>query len=108
MDAFVEQTQATVTGEVRLRLCRGTVEAAGSSSPYSLYAKDIASFTMGSFDPKDAEGFINLIGLPVQVRAAVQAKVAAPSAAPAGNTSSTPGGNEKALKDPLQAVGRTV
>ncbi len=78
LDAFFAQTQATVTGEVRLRLCRGNVEVAGRSSPYSLYAEEIASFTMGaSYDQKDAEGFINLVGLPFQVRASVPSRFSA-------------------------------
>ena len=79
LDAFIEQTQRTVTGEVRLRLYRGNVEVAGRSSPYSLYSEDIASFTMGaSYNQKDAEGFINIIGLPVLVRAAVESRMPAP------------------------------
>ena len=79
LDGFIEQTQRNVTGEVRLRLYRGNVEVAGRTSPYSLYSEDIASFTMGaSYDQKDAEGFINLIGLPLVVRAAVEARMAAP------------------------------
>ena len=78
LDAFFAQTQATVTGEVRLRLCRGNVEVAGRSSPHSLYAEEIASFTMGaSYDQKDAEGFINLVGLPFQVRASVPSRFSA-------------------------------
>ncbi|MBI2817212.1 MAG: argininosuccinate synthase [Acidobacteria bacterium] len=76
LDAFFEQTQKTVTGEVRLRLYRGNVEVLGRTSPHSLYAHDIASFTMGaSYDQKDAAGFINLIGLSLQVRAAVESRV---------------------------------
>jgi argininosuccinate synthase len=79
LDGFIDQTQRTVTGEVRLRLYRGNVEVAGRTSPYSLYSEDIASFTMGaSYDQKDAEGFINLIGLPLVVRAAVEARMPAP------------------------------
>ena len=79
LDGFIEQTQRTVTGEVRLRLYRGNVEVAGRSSPYSLYSEDIASFTMGaSYDQKDAEGFINLIGLPILVRAALESRLPAP------------------------------
>lgn len=75
LDAFIDQTQNTVTGEVRLRLYRGNVEVLGRTSPYSLYAPEIASFTMGaSYDQKDAAGFINLIGLPFQVRAAVESR----------------------------------
>jgi argininosuccinate synthase len=72
LDAFVDKTQETVTGEVTLRLWKGTVDVLSRKSPYSLYSLDIASFTMGeSYDQKDARGFINLIGLPIQVRAAV-------------------------------------
>jgi len=75
LDAFIDRTQRTLTGEVRLRLRRGNVEILGRSSPYSLYAEDIASFTMGaSYDQKDAEGFINLIGLPFKVRAAIESR----------------------------------
>ena len=74
---FIAQTQQTVTGKVRLRLYRGNVEVLGRRSPYSLYAGEIASFTMGeSYDQKDAAGFINLIGLPFKVRAAIGAKPA--------------------------------
>ena len=72
LDAFVSKTQETVTGEVTLRLFKGQVEAASRRSPYSLYSLDIASFTMGAgYDQKDALGFINLIGLPMRVRAAM-------------------------------------
>jgi argininosuccinate synthase len=72
LDAFVDKTQETVTGEVTLRLWKGTVDVLSRRSPYSLYSLDIASFTMGaSYDQKDARGFINLIGLPITVRAAV-------------------------------------
>ena len=79
LDGFIDQTQRNVTGEVRLRLYRGNVDVAGRTSPYSLYSEDIASFTMGaSYDQKDAEGFINLIGLPLVVRAAVEARMPAP------------------------------
>ncbi len=72
LDAFVDKTQEPVTGEVALRLWKGTIEVLSRKSPYSLYSLDIASFTMGaSYDQKDAFGFINLIGLPIKVRAAV-------------------------------------
>jgi argininosuccinate synthase len=72
LDAFVTQTQETVTGEVALRLWKGHADVLSRKSPYSLYSLDIASFTMGAeYDPKDSRGFINLIGLPIQVRAAV-------------------------------------
>ena len=72
LDAFVTKTQETVTGEVMLRLWKGHADVVSRKSPYSLYSLDIASFTMGAeYDPKDSRGFINLIGLPIQVRAAV-------------------------------------
>ena len=59
-------------GEVTLRLYKGSFQPVSRKSPYSLYSLDIASFTMGAeYDQKDARGFINLIGLPIQVRAAV-------------------------------------
>ena len=72
LDGFINETQQTVTGEVVLRLCKGHVDVVSRRSPYSLYSQDIASFTMGAdYDQKDAQGFINLIGLPIKVRAAV-------------------------------------
>jgi argininosuccinate synthase len=77
LDAFVAKTQETVTGDVTLRLHKGSVDILSRRSPYSLYSLDIASFTMGaSYDQKDALGFINLIGLPLKVRAAVMGAAA--------------------------------
>ncbi len=67
LDAFVASTQATATGWVRLRLRRGCVSLAGVSSPHSLYSNDLASFATGSYRHSDAEGFINLFGLPMAV-----------------------------------------
>ena len=65
----------TTTGEVKLRLYKGNIEPLSRKSPYSLYSLDIASFTMGaSYDQKDALGFINLIGLPIKVRAALESR----------------------------------
>ncbi|MDF2822270.1 MAG: argG [Clostridiales bacterium] len=70
LSAFVDSTQQTVTGQVKLKLYKGNIIAAGSSSPFSLYNASIASFTTGElYDHKDAEGFINLFGLPLKVRA---------------------------------------
>ena len=70
LDAFFESVSATTTGEVTLRLYKGNLEPVSRKSPYSLYSMSIASFTMGAdYDQKDARGFINLIGLPMQVRA---------------------------------------
>jgi argininosuccinate synthase len=75
LDAFFEKTGETTTGEVTLRMFKGNLEPVSRTSPYSLYSLDIASFTMGaSYDQRDAAGFINLIGLPIRVRAAVAKK----------------------------------
>jgi len=75
LDAFFETTAQSVTGEVRLRMYKGNLDPVSRKSPYSLYSLDIASFTMGaSYDQKDAQGFINLIGLPIKVRAALTGK----------------------------------
>ena len=71
--AFVDKTQETVTGRTKVRLVKGQIRAAGSSSPYSLYNEDIASFTTGElYDHKDAQGFITLFGLPLKVRAMME------------------------------------
>jgi argininosuccinate synthase len=73
LDAFFAEASRTTTGEVTLRLNRGKVQPVSRKSPYSLYSLNIASFTMGAeYDQRDARGFINLIGLPIQVRASVQ------------------------------------
>jgi len=75
LDAFFEKLSETTAGEVTLRLYKGNLEPVSRKSPYSLYSLDIASFTMGaSYDQKDARGFINLIGLPIQVRASLESK----------------------------------
>ena len=75
LDAFFETTSRPVTGEVTLRLYKGNLEPVCRKSPNSLYSLDIASFTMGaSYDQKDALGFINLIGLPIQIRAGLAKK----------------------------------
>ncbi|MCL2057743.1 MAG: argininosuccinate synthase [Oscillospiraceae bacterium] len=70
LSAFVDKTQENVTGAVRLKLYKGNVIPAGVTSPYSLHNKELSSFTTGDlFDHKDAEGFINLLGLPMTARA---------------------------------------
>ena len=70
LDAFFEKTGEATTGEVTLEMYKGNLQPLSRKSPYSLYSLDIASFTMGAgYDQKDALGFINLIGLPIQVRA---------------------------------------
>jgi argininosuccinate synthase len=72
LDGFINTTQEVVSGEVNLRLYKGHVDVLSRTSPYSLYSLNIASFTMGAeYDQKDAAGFINLVGLPIKVRAAV-------------------------------------
>ena len=70
LDAFVQETQHTVTGTVRLKLYKGNVMVTGRKSPYSLYREDYASFGhMDIYDQEDAKGFINMIGLPMKVDA---------------------------------------
>ncbi|OHE65571.1 MAG: hypothetical protein A2001_10630 [Treponema sp. GWC1_61_84] len=66
----MDVTQKTVTGKVRMKLYRGSIAAAGVSSPYSLYNTSIASFGTGELnDHADSKGFIRLYGLPILVRA---------------------------------------
>ena len=68
--AFIEKTQEYVTGEVKFKLYKGNIIKAGTTSPYSLYNENLASFTTGDlYDHHDAEGFINLFGLSLKVRA---------------------------------------
>ncbi len=70
LDAFVKHTQQSVTGVVRLKLYKGNVIIAGRKSPYSLYREDYASFGEEDvYNQADAEGFINLFGLPLKVEA---------------------------------------
>ncbi len=70
ISAFVDVTQETVTGEVKMKLYKGNIIKAGSTSPYSLYNESLASFTTGDmYDHNDATGFITLFGLPLKVRA---------------------------------------
>jgi len=72
--AFVDKTQETVTGTVKLKLYKGNIIKAGIESPYSLYSESIATFGKSDYNQKDAEGFINLFGLPVKVRAMMMKK----------------------------------
>jgi argininosuccinate synthase len=70
LSVFVDKTQETVTGSVRLKLYKGNITPAGRKSPYSLYSENLASFTTGDlYDHSDAKGFITLLGLPMTVRA---------------------------------------
>lgn len=76
IQAFVESTQQYVTGEVKFKLYKGNIIKAGTTSPYSLYSESLASFTTGElYDHHDAEGFINLFGLPLKVRAMKMAEL---------------------------------
>lgn len=75
LQAFVESTQERITGEVKFKLYKGNIIKAGTTSPYSLYSESLASFTTGElYDHHDAEGFINLFGLSMKVRAMLDAK----------------------------------
>ena len=70
MDAFIDSIQTRVTGTVRLKLYKGNIIIAGRKSPYSLYREDLATFAEDSvYNQKEAEGFINLFGLPNKVEA---------------------------------------
>ncbi|MDR1013553.1 MAG: argininosuccinate synthase [Coriobacteriales bacterium] len=69
LDAFVDATQRTVTGEVRLKLYKGNVVPVSLTSPYSLHDLDMASFGESEYDHADATGFINLFGLPMKIAA---------------------------------------
>ena len=72
--AFVDKTQETVTGTVKLKLYKGNMINAGVWSDYSLYSEEIATFGESDYDQTDAKGFINLYGLPIKVQAMVNAK----------------------------------
>ena len=71
LSAFVDSTQQTVTGDVKLKLYKGNIINAGVTSPYTLYDENVASFgdDGGAYDQTDATGFINLFGLPIKVKA---------------------------------------
>ena len=76
MDAFVDETQKTVTGTVKVKLYKGSCEAVASSSPYSLYSEELATFSQDEiYSHKDSEGFINLFGLPLKVQALLNRKI---------------------------------
>jgi argininosuccinate synthase len=65
LDGFFAKAQERVTGSVGLKLYKGNVNVTHRTSPYSLYSQDLASFSMERYNPKDAEGFINLFALPI-------------------------------------------
>lgn len=75
LSAFVDETSKTVNGEVKLKLYKGNISSAGMSSPDTLYSEQIASFGEDdSYDQNDSAGFINLFGLPIKVKAMMDAK----------------------------------
>lgn len=75
LTAFVDTTQQTVTGGVKLKLYKGNIINAGITSPYSLYSEEIATFGEDNvYDQTDSQGFINLFGLPIKVKALLDEK----------------------------------
>ena len=77
LDAFVNQTQTQMTGNVTLSLYKGNVSVVSRHSEHSLYRTDLSSFTMDdSYDQKDAAGFIRILGLPSRSRARARVEVA--------------------------------
>ena len=75
LSAFVDKTQETVTGDVKLKLYKGNIINAGVTSPYTLYSEDFATFDADDvYNQKDSAGFINLFGLPIKVRAILEAE----------------------------------
>ena len=75
LSAFVDSTQETVTGDVKLKLYKGNIIDAGVTSPYSLYDEEIATFDEDEvYNQADSAGFINLFGLPIKVQAMKKAK----------------------------------
>ena len=76
LSAFVSKTQETVTGEVKLKLYKGNIVNAGMTSPYSLYSEEYATFGEdGVYNQKDAEGFINLFGIPTVVNSKMHSSI---------------------------------
>ena len=75
MTAFVDSTQQTVTGDVKLKLYKGNMIPASITSPYTLYDEEVATFDEDEvYDQKDSAGFINLFGLPIKVKAKLDEK----------------------------------
>jgi argininosuccinate synthase len=98
ISAFVDSTQKTVSGTVRVKLYKGSISAAGASSPNSLYNASIASFTTGDlYNHADAKGFIRLYGLPILVRSLMEQgkKGGARSAAVSKKSTAKPRGRAK-------------
>ena len=75
LDAFIDSTQETCTGQIKMKLYKGNCIPAGIKSPYSLYSEEIATFGEDDvYDQKDAEGFIHLFSLPLKTNARMRAK----------------------------------
>ncbi|MDH5162636.1 argininosuccinate synthase [Heyndrickxia oleronia] len=75
IDAFIEETQRTVTGKVRIKLFKGTHVVVGRQSPFSLYNEELATYSKGdAFDHNAAVGFIKLWGLPTKVYSEIQSR----------------------------------
>ncbi|MEG0570788.1 MAG: argininosuccinate synthase, partial [Oscillospiraceae bacterium] len=75
MSAFVDETQKTVTGEVKLKLYKGNIINSAITSPFTLYSEEVATFGEDDvYDQKDSAGFINLFGLPIKVKAMLDEK----------------------------------
>ncbi len=75
LTAFADESNKYVTGTVKLKLYKGNIIPAGMTSPYSLYSEELATFDESDYDQKDAQGFINLWGLPTKVQAMRDAKI---------------------------------
>jgi argininosuccinate synthase len=75
LDAFVDSTQRTVNGTVKLKLYKGNIITASLTSPDTLYDEEVATFDEDDvYDQKDSAGFINLFGLPIKVKAKLEQK----------------------------------
>lgn len=73
LSAFIDKTQETVTGDVKLKLYKGNIISAGICSPYSLYSEEYATFNEDEvYNQNDSAGFINLFGLPITVKAKME------------------------------------
>jgi argininosuccinate synthase len=72
LTAFANEADKNVTGEVKLKLYKGNIIPAGTTSPFSLYSEELASFGETDYDQAQAEGFINIWGLPTQVQALLE------------------------------------
>jgi len=104
LDAYVASTQRFVTGQVRMKLHKGSAQVVGRSSPYSLYQPRLATYSAGDrFDHQAAVGFIKLVGLPVRTQAEVQGTaVTEPLLKDDGHVVEIrPGGLERGLAEPV-------